>query len=169
MNQNDIGRQHRQTYNFSPSVPLLAPTLSPPPPSLPSSLRALVCVGQPTTDQQQQQTEFCRKSGSEILPTFQTLFVLGYAVVGPKQRHNLRGQKEDTVDDGLETNEREGTSEFPLVQFEARNVLLIGAPLGMGTTCMSRRKTLSRLSLSLRQSVDADGRSDGRSMSLKGR
>ena len=168
MNQNDIGRQHRQTYNFSPSVPLLAPTLSPPPPSLPSSLRALVCVGQPTTDQQQ--TEFCRKAALKYCQHFSpcSCSVTRWSVQNSAITVEAKKRTRSTMD-WIETNEREGTSEFPLVQFEARNVLLIGAPLGMGTTCMSRRKTLSRLSLSLRQSVDADGRSDGRSMSLKGR
>ena len=60
----------------------------------------------------------CRKSGSEILPTFQTLFVLArLAVVGPKQRHNRRRRKGDPRRRGgtpttTTGEERDGISEF---------------------------------------------------------
>ena len=93
MNQNDIGRQHRQTYNFSPSVPLaLAPSLpllpsAPPPRALDAA--PLVCVrARGRASWPTEQPEFCRKSGPEILPTFQTLFVPARSL--PRSRRSVQ-------------------------------------------------------------------------------
>ena len=124
---------------------------------------------------------------------------LAFAVVGPKQRHNRR-QKEDTrhgptptptrrTTDWRRADEREGTSEFPAAQFEARNGTALPLPkfarirarVGMGTTRMTRYGRGREPSpsfllagaapalLSLCPSVSGRTDADGRSMSLKGR
>ena len=113
MNQNDIGRQHHQTYNFSPS---LSPALSLFQPSL--SSRALVCVcvasrpprvGQPTEGRR---GEFAAKAALKYCQHFRPC---SCSLASPWSVQNsaitaaaadgkgTRDEEEDTDDDGRGT------------------------------------------------------------------